>query len=319
MSSVSDSKPGVDFIEVLRSKAKARQKTIVLPEYDDKRVVEAVKIIEKEKIAKPILLTPDKINIDDKERYAQEFFHMRQEKGMDIDTARKTMDNLLYYAAMMVWEGKADGFVAGANHTTSDVARAAIHCIGIDGRLTIASSCFLMAVPDCSYGKNGAFIFADCGIIPEPNARQLACIAIAASELANKVLGIIPRAALLSYSTKGSAKGRCIDKIVEALGIVKNMAPDLLVDGEMQVDAAIVPEVAKIKYPNSPLGGKANVLIFPNLEAGNISYKLVQRLANARAIGPLFLGLNKPGSDLSRGCFAEDVVDSVAITAIRAQ
>jgi len=176
-----------------------------------------------------------------------------------------------------------------------------------------------MAVPDCEYGVKGTFVFADCGIIPEPNPRQLACIAVTSAELAVKVLDLVPRVALLSYSTKGSAKGKNIDKIVEALGAAREMAPDLLVDGELQVDAAIVPEVAEIKYPESPVGGNANVLIFPSLEAGNISYKLVQRLSNARALGPLILGLNKPCSDLSRGCSIEDIVDCVAVTAIRAQ
>jgi phosphate acetyltransferase len=176
-----------------------------------------------------------------------------------------------------------------------------------------------MAVPNCSYGEEGTFIFADCGVIPEPNSRQLACIAFSAAELGSKVLGFIPRIAMLSYSTKGSAKGRAIEKITEALEILKEMAPELLVDGELQVDTAIIPEVAKIKYPDSPLAGKANVLIFPNLEAGNIGYKLVERLGNARAVGPLLLGAKKPASDLSRGCSVDDIVDCVAVTAIRAQ
>ncbi|MDD5692088.1 MAG: phosphate acyltransferase, partial [Candidatus Omnitrophica bacterium] len=184
---------------------------------------------------------------------------------------------------------------------------------------TIASSCFIMDVPDCVYGDNGTFIFADCGIIPEPNARQLSCIAISAAELAHKVLGLTARVAFLSYSTKGSAKTRSAEKIAEALSLLKEQSPSLLADGEIQADAAIVPEVAKIKCPESPISAGANVLIFPNLEAGNIGYKLVQRLANARAIGPLFLGLNKPASDLSRGCSVEDIVDCVAVTAIRAQ
>ena len=220
---------------------------------------------------------------------------------------------------MMTREGLVDGLVAGASHTTPDMARACIRCIGIDQRFTIASSCFIMEVPNCVYGDAGTFVFADCGIIPDPNARQLSCIAIAASELAGKVLNITPKVAFISYSTKGSAKTKSADKIMQALAVVKESVPGLLVDGEMQVDAAIVPEVAKIKAPGSPLEGKANVLIFPNLEAGNIGYKLTQRLSGARAIGPLFLGLNKPASDLSRGCSVEDIVDCVAVTAIRAQ
>jgi phosphate acetyltransferase len=264
-------------------------------------------------------LTPNNIDAQDKARYAQEFFNMRQAKGVDIDTARKTLDNPLYYAAMMVKNSQADGFVAGASNTTPDVARAAILCLGVDERMNIASSCFIMVVPDCPYGERGAFIFADCGIIPEPNSRQLACVSIEAAELARKVLGFTPRIALLSYSTKGSAQGKSIDKIREALGLIKEMSPGVLVDGELQLDAAIVPEVAGIKCPDSPLYGQANVLIFPNLDSGNIGYKIVQRLGRARALGPLILGLNKPASDLSRGCSVEDIVDCVAITAIRAQ
>lgn len=306
-------------IEKIREKARSSSKRIILPEYDDERVVQAAKIIDKEKIAEVILLTKDKIDVNEKERYIREFFEMRKAKGATIDEVSKLFEDTLYYAAMMTREGKADGFVAGASHTTPDMARAAIHCLEIDPRITVAGSCFIMVVPNCPYGEEGTFIFADCGIIPEPTSRQLSCIAVASAELAGKVLCISPRVALLSYSTKGSAKGRGIDKITEALDLSKKMAPDLLIDGELQVDTAVVPEVAKIKYPDSPVGGKANVLIFPDLGAGNISYKLVQRLANARALGPLILGLKKPCSDLSRGCSIEDVVDCVAVTAIRAQ
>lgn len=309
----------MDTIARIRERAKVKLKTIVLPEYNDKRVVEASSIVEKEGIAKALLLTPDKIDPKERERYIDEYYRMYSAKDIDIETVRKLFDGTLYYAAMMAREGKVDGLVAGASHTTPDMARASIRCIGIDERITIASSCFIMVVPDCSLGENGTFVFADCGIIPEPNSRQLSCIALAAAELAGKVLGLTPRIAFLSYSTKGSAKGRSIDKVTEAAGLFREMAPGLLADGELQLDTAIVPEVAKIKNPGSPLGGMANVLIFPNLDAGNIGYKLVQRLAKARAVGPLFLGLNKPASDLSRGCFAEDIVDCVAITAIRAQ
>lgn len=307
------------IIEKIREKAKSNPKTIILPEYYDKRIVEAAKIIEKEKIANVIVLTRGKINPQDKERYINQYYEEKKSRGVTLEMARDIFEDTLYCAAMMTKEGKADGFVAGAAHTTADMARAAIHCLEIDPRITITCSCFVMAVPDCIYGEQGTFIFADCGIIPDPNSRQLACISIAAAELAAKVLGIPPRVALLSYSTKGSAKNRVIDTVTEALNIVKTMSPDLLIDGELQVDAALVPEVAKIKCSDSPVGGKANVLIFPDLEAGNISYKLVERLAKARALGPLLLGLNKPCSDLSRGCSVEDVVDCVAVTAIRAQ
>lgn len=309
----------MNVIEQIRQRARSQLKTIALPEYNDPRVVEAAKIIEKERIAKVLLLTKDAIDLNNKERYIKEFFQMRKGKAVTIDMVRNLFDDPLYYAAMMTREGKADGFVAGASHTTADLARAAIHCLEVNPRINIACSCFIMVIPDCVYGENGTFVFADCGIVPDPNPRQLACIAVTSAELADKVLDITPKVALLSYSTKGSAKGRTIEKISEALQLVKHMAADLVIDGELQVDAAIVPEVAKIKYPNSPVAGQANVLIFPDLEAGNIGYKLVQRLAKARALGPLILGLNKPCSDLSRGCFVEDVIDCVAVTAIRAQ
>jgi phosphate acetyltransferase len=309
----------MDTIRKIREKAKAKLKTIVLPEYDDARTVKAARIIEEGGIAKVMLLSKDKIDPNEKERYINEYYQLHKVKDIDIDSVRKLFDDTLYYAAMMTREGKVDGLVAGANHTTPDVLRSAIRCLGIDERVTIISSCFIMAVPNCSYGEEGTFIFADCGVIPEPNPRQLACIAFSAAELGSKVLGFIPRIAMLSYSTKGSAKGRAIEKITEALEILKEMAPELLVDGELQVDTAIIPEVAKIKYPDSPLAGKANVLIFPNLEAGNIGYKLVERLGNARAVGPLLLGAKKPASDLSRGCSVDDIVDCVAVTAIRAQ
>jgi phosphate acetyltransferase len=291
----------------------------VLPEYEDERVVEAAKIVEKEKLAKVLLLTPDKIDAREKERYINGFYEAYKAKDIGLDAVKKLFEGTLYYAAMLTAEGKADGLVAGAVHTTPDMARAAIRCIGVDERITIASSCFIMAVPDCPYGDAGTFLFSDCAIIPEPNGRQLACIALSAAEMGIKVLGLTPRIAMLSYSTKGSSRTKSIERINEALALLKEMAPDLLADGEMQVDAAVVPEVAEIKYPDSPIKGRANILIFPNLEAGNIGYKLVQRLANARAVGPLFLGLKKPCSDLSRGCLVEDIVDCVAVTVIRAQ
>jgi phosphate acetyltransferase len=310
----------MDAISRIRNLAKARLKTIALPEYNDERVVEAVKIINGEGIAKAVLFTPDMVDKNELERYIQEFYGQHRAKDMELDAVRKLFtSDTLYYTAMMTSEGKFDGLVAGASHTTPDMVRASMRCLGIDERITIVSSCFIMDVPNCPYGDNGTFVFADCGVIPEPNGRQLACIALSAAEMASKVLGLEPRIAFLSYSTKGSAKTKSAEKIVEALGLLKEMAPKLLADGELQVDAAIVPEVAKIKYPDSPVGGKANVLIFPNLEAGNIGYKLTQRMSGARAVGPLLLGLKKPSSDLSRGCITEDVVDCVAVSAIRAQ
>ena len=309
----------MDAIIKLRQLAKRKIKTIVLPEYEDERTLEAVRIIKQESLANPLVLTPDLIDKNELERYIQQYYEMYKSKDIDLDTVRKLFSNSLYYAAMMTREGKADGLVAGAIHTTSDVARACIRCIGMDDKFTIASSCFVMVVPNCQYGDEGTFIFADCGVIPDPNARQLACIAQTSAELAAKVLDLTPKVAILSYSTKGSAKTKSAEKIAEALALLKTQAPNILADGELQADAAIVPEVADIKCPDSPISGEANVLIFPNLEAGNIGYKLVQRLSGCRAIGPLFLGLNKPASDLSRGCFVDDIIDSVAITAIRAQ
>lgn len=309
----------MDTILKIRQKAKQGLKTICLPEFEDSRVTEAASIIEKEGIAKPLVLTKDKIDNTEKERYINEFYEMRKGKNVDISVVRKLFEDPLYYAAMLTREGKVDGFVAGAARTSADVARASIHCLGIEKRISIACSCFIMVVPNCPYGDNGTFLFADCGVIPDPNSRQLACISVATAELAKKVLNITPRVALLSYSTKGSAEGKSISKVEEALKTLKEMAPGLVADGEFQVDTAIVPEVARIKYPDSPVGGNANVLIFPSLEAGTIGYKLTQRMANARALGPILLGLNKPCSDLSRGCSVEDVVDCVAVTAIRAQ
>jgi phosphate acetyltransferase len=309
----------MDIIARIRARAKTKLKTIVLPEIEDKRVQEAAKIIEKEGVTKVLLFGRGMLEKTKQEEYAQKYYELRKLKGISLDDARETLEDPLYYAAMMTHSGEIDGFVAGASHTTPDVARAAIQCLGADEKINIASSCFIVSVPDCPYGEGGAFIFADCGIVPEPNPRQLASIAISNAELAQKVLGITPKVALLSYSTKGSAKGRAIDKTLQALALAKQMQPGLLIDGELQVDAAIVPEVAEIKYPDSLLKGRANVLIFPNLEAGNIGYKLVQRLAKARAIGPVIVGLKKPCSDLSRGCSVEDIVDCVAVIAVRAQ
>jgi len=309
----------MDAITRIRERARKKIKSIVLPEYYDKRVAEAARIIEAEGLAKVTLLTREMVDAKEKERYIQEYHEIYKAKDIDMAVVRKLFEDTLYYAAMMTKEGKFDGLVAGAAHTTADTVRATMRCIGIDERITIISSCFIMEVPDCPYGENGTFVYADCGVIPDPNSRQLSCIAFSAAELARKVLDFEPRIAFLSYSTKGSARAKSAEKIAEALSLLKEMAPDLLADGEMQADAAIVPEVTRIKYPDSPIGGKANVLIFPNLEAGNIAYKLTQRLAKARALGPLLLGLNKPASDLSRGCLVEDVVDCAAVTAIRAQ
>jgi phosphate acetyltransferase len=308
----------LNILNKIREQARANPKTIALPEIEDDRVKEAAKIIEKEGIAKVLLFGNGMLDKRKQEEYAQEYLRLRKSKGINLDEARQILEDPLYYGAIMTHLGEADGFVAGASHATPDVARAAIQCLGVDERINIASSCFIMHVPDCPYGEEGTFIFADCGVVPDPNTRQLACIAISNAELARK-FGITPRVALLSYSTKGSAKGKSIDMILEALALAKEMDPGLLIDGELQVDAAIVPEVAQIKKSGDILEGRANVLIFPDLESGNIGYKLVHRLAKARAIGPILVGLNKPCSDLSRGCSIEDIVDCVAVIVNRAQ
>jgi len=309
----------MDIIAKLRDRAKQKPRKIILPEYDDARILEAEKIIRKEKIAEVVVFDKGMQKEDLIEKFTEDFFQMRKSKGITLDEARETILTPLYYSAMMVRHGLADGFVAGAANTTPNVARAAIYCLGVDERINTVSSSFIMAFSDPPYGEEGVFVFADCGIVPDPSARQLANIAVSTAELARKVLDLVPRVAMLSYSTKGSAEGRFVEKVREAVALVRELNPDLLVDGELQVDAAIIPEISRIKCPDSRIEGRANVLIFPDLEAGNISYKLVQRLAGARAIGPLFQGLNKPASDLSRGCDVNDVVDCVAVTAIRAQ
>ena len=322
----------IDIIQDIRQRARQKQKLIILPEKDDPRILQAVKIIREEKIARIILLGREGLDSKKIDNFSKIFFELRKHKGITLEEAVAAVSLPLYYAAMLVRTGEADGFVAGAAHSTPDVARAAIYCLGVaQGRtpnhpiglgaeesINTVSSCFIMLVPDCQLGEEGLFVFADCGIVPEPTAEQLAQIAISTAELAKNVFGIQPRVAVLSYSTKGSARGKSVDKVKEAARLAGQLRPDLLIDGELQLDAAIVPEVARIKDPGGPLAGRANVLIFPNLEAGNIGYKLVQRLAKARAIGPLLQGLAKPCSDLSRGALVEDIVDTVAATALRA-
>lgn len=307
-----------DIIKDIRQRARQKQRLIVLPEKDDLRIQAAAKIIKEEKIARLKLIGKEDLDGKKIDEFAKMFFELRKHKGITIEEAGKTVSIPLYYAAMLVRTGEADGFVAGAAHSTPDIARAAIYCLGVDARIKTVSSSFIMVVPECSYGEKGVFIFADCGIVPEPTSQQLAQIAISSSELAQDILGIRPHVAMLSYSTKGSAKGVLVDKVKEAVRLAKEQKPDLWIDGELQADAAIVPDVARIKDPQGVIAGRANVLIFPDLEAGNIGYKLVQRLAKARAIGPLLQGLNKPCSDLSRGCLLEDIVDTVAVTALRA-
>ncbi len=325
----------------LREKAKKEMRKIVLPEGDDPRVVKGAAYIAKERIAEVYLLG-DKdqvaklaresgvdiaaVNLIDPAKYERRaevvdtYYNLRKHKGITpADAERTVMENLVFYGATMAHLDIVDGFVAGASHTTADVARSAIHCFDLSREIGTVTSCFIMELENCPYGEEGLFIYADCGVIPYPSAKQLAGITVSSSDLFRKLFGIEPRVAMLSYSTKGSAKGESIDTVVEALGKVREKRPNLMVDGELQIDAALVPEVAALKCPGSPVAGKANVLIFPNLDAGNISYKLTQRLAKSRAVGPIILGLNKPCSDLSRGCDWDDVVDTAAVTAVRAQ
>jgi len=307
------------IVRNLREKAKKDPKVIVFPEADDKRVVEAVERIGREGIAKPLLLTQDNLEPEKQEEFANLFFERKQVKGVTFEEARELMGNPLWYGAMMTRYGYADGFVAGAKFTTSSVVRAAINCLEVDKEARIVSSCFIMAVPDCSYGERGVFVFADCGVIPYPTSEQLANIAISSAQFTQDVLEITPRVALLSFSTKGSANGRWVDRIKEAAEIANAKNSGFLIDGELQGDSALVLEIASRKLGESKVAGRANVLIFPNLDTGNICYKLIQRLANARAVGPIILGTKQPCSDLSRGCTVEDIIDCTAVTVVRVQ
>ncbi len=323
-------------IDSIRARAMQDKKTIVLPEGNDERVVKAAAIAVKEGFANAILLGKkediEKFGVDltgvtivdpaaseKRAEYANALYEIRKAKGMTPEEADKLLDKFTYFGTMMVKCGDADGMVCGAVTSTQDVWRPVLQIIKTRPGIKVASSCFVMEVPNCEMGNNGTFIFADCALNPDPTAEELAEIAIAAADSAKILCEMEPKIAMLSYSTLGSGKGPNVDKVKTATELAKAKAPELDLDGELQADAALVASVAAKKCPDSKVAGQANVLVFPDLNAGNIAYKLVQRLAKAEAIGPISQGVALPVNDLSRGCSAEDVANVVAITAIQAQ
>ena len=325
------------FLERIKERAKQNRQTIVLPEGNDIRTVQAAEKILKEGIADLIILGKESevknlaagldiqgAKIVDPETdsnfdtYSSKFYEMRKAKGMTEEKARETMKNTLYYGVMMVKEGVADGMVSGACHATADVLRPALQILKTAPGTKLVSAFFVICVPDCEYGSNGTFIFADSGLNEDPDADAVSEIAISSSKSFQTLVEEEPVIAMLSYSTYGSAKSPLVDKMQLATKLAKEKAPQLKLDGELQLDAAIVPSVGQSKAPGSDVAGKANVLIFPNLDAGNIGYKLAQRLAKAEAYGPVTQGIAKPVNDLSRGCSADDIVGVVAITCVQA-
>jgi len=328
------------FIDEIKQRAKLDIKTIVLPEANDLRVLKATEIALNEGFAHIILLgnkeeiieMANKNNIDiskaqieepeksDKtEIYSQKLFELRQHKGMTLEEASILVLDPIHYGMMKVKLDEADGLVCGAIHSTSDTLRPALQILKTAPNTKLVSAFFVMEVPDCKYGENGLFLFADSGLNANPNEEELAEIAFSTAKSFEQLTNKTPKVAMLSYSTKGSAKSELVDKVINATNIIKTNHPEIIVDGELQLDSAIVPEVANLKNPDGAIKGDANVLIFPDLNAGNIGYKLVQRLANAEAYGPLCQGIAKPVNDLSRGCSAEDIVGVIAITAVQAQ
>ena len=326
------------FIDGLKAKAKADLKTIVLAEGEELRTIQAASIVKAEGYANTVLLgNPDKINkiaseenididgikiIDPSfgnEEFAELFAELRKKKGVTIEQARETVKDPLYYGVMMVKTGQVDGMVAGAINSSANVIRPSLQILKTAPDTKIVSAFFIMNVPDCEYGENGTFVFGDSGLNQDPTADELSEIAISSAASFKTLVGSEPKVAMLSYSTYGSAKHDLVTKVQEATKLAKEKAPNLALDGELQLDAAIVESVGKQKAPESDVAGSANVLIFPDLNAGNIGYKLVQRLAKAEAYGPILQGIAAPVNDLSRGCTAEDIAGVVAITCVQAQ
>ncbi len=327
------------FIDTIKARAKADKKRIVLPEGMDRRIWEAAATIVKEDIANVIVIaTPEEVEENSNgidltgieiinphksekiEKYIADLVELRRLKGMTPQEAKELLtSDYVYYACMMLREGEADGVVSGACHSTANTLRPALQLVKARPGVKLVSAFFIMVVPNCEYGADGTFLFGDCGLEQNPDSEKLAAIAIDSAHSFEKLVGVEPIVALLSHSTMGSARHPDIDKVTAAVRLAKEQAPELKLDGELQLDAAIVPEVGETKAPASPVAGKANVLIFPDLDAGNIGYKLVHRLAKAEAYGPVTQGIAKPVNDLSRGCSPADVVGVVALTAVQSQ